>query len=112
VARHCGICAIDYTIISAKLYAPSSSACISDANSRRAGLTDPLISDDGESATERRAFRDGLAEARHQRGQSALRHGRDEFVEHAALAKQRVGAGFGCVGLEQPIHSQAFASGT
>lgn len=36
-------------------------------------------------------------------------HVGDQIVEHAALPKQRVGAGFTRVGLQQPVHAEAFA---
>jgi hypothetical protein len=38
-------------------------------------------------------------------------HGWDQFVEHAALPEQRVSADFRRVGLEQSIHTEAFAGG-
>ena len=44
-----------------------------------------------------------------QRPQAMVRHGGDEFVEHAALTKQRVGAPLGRVGLEVPIIAERFA---
>lgn len=56
-------------------------------------LSNPLISNDRECAAECGALGDGLAEARHQWGEPVLWHGGDEFVEHAALAEQRVRAG-------------------
>lgn len=39
-------------------------------------------------------------------------HGRDEFVEHAALAEQRVCPRLGCVGFEQSVHAEALAGST
>ncbi len=38
-----------------------------------------------------------------------LRHGGDEFVKHAALAKQRVGASRARVGFEMPVIAERFA---
>ncbi len=37
-----------------------------------------------------------------------LWHGRDEFVEHAALPKQRVGASLGRVGFEGVVQNPPF----
>ena len=41
-----------------------------------------------------------------------LGHGGNEFVEHAALAEERMGAGFRGIGLEQPVHAETLAGGT
>ena len=40
-----------------------------------------------------------------------LGHVGDQAVEHTALPKQRVGAGFARVGLQQLVHAEAFADG-
>jgi hypothetical protein len=38
-------------------------------------------------------------------------HGWDQFVEHAALAEEGMGAGFRGIGLEQPVHAECLAGG-
>ena len=38
-----------------------------------------------------------------------FRHGRDELVEHAALTEQQVGAGFGSICFEMPVHAECLA---
>src|SRR5271155_5435800 len=53
---------------------------------------------------------DDLGEFLHQRQEPVLWHVGDEVVEHTALPKQRVSAGFACVGLQEPIHAEAFAN--
>ena len=59
----------------------------------------------------RSARRNGIGEVLHQRREPVLGHVGDQVVEHTALPKQRVGAGFARVGLQQPVHAEAFDDG-
>jgi hypothetical protein len=52
-----------------------------------------------------------LGDALHQGPEPIVTHGWDEFVEHAALAKQRVDTSFGSVGLEYPIIAEPLEIG-
>ena len=54
---------------------------------------------------------DDLAEPFHEGPQSRFGHARDQFVEHAALAEERMGAMLGGVGLEMAVHAEAFSGG-
>jgi hypothetical protein len=71
----------------------------------------PHLSDRPENVSEQRLVLQHAGEALHQRTQPDLRHHRDQIVEHAALAEQRMDAALGCVGLEHPVIAQRFAGG-
>src|SRR5208337_1847828 len=51
------------------------------------------------------ALSDVFAKPLDERPQADLWHVRDQLVEHAALAEERMGPVFGRVGLEMPIHA-------
>ena len=63
----------------------------------------PSFSDGSESIGKDRNLGEYGREPLDQRQQPVLGHGGDELVEQAALAKQRVGASLGGVGLEVPV---------
>ena len=60
---------------------------------------------------ERAILHDDLAEPFHEGPQSRFGHSRDQFVEPAALAEERMGAMLGGVGLEMAVHAEAFSGG-
>src|SRR5208282_768770 len=47
----------------------------------------------------------------HEGPQSRFGHARDQLVEHAALAEERMSAMLGGVGLEMAVHAEAFSGG-
>src|SRR5271168_596679 len=71
----------------------------------------PSFLDDRESLFERAILHDDLAEPFHEGPQSRFGHSRDQFVEHAALAEERMGAMLGGVGLEMAVHAETFSGG-
>lgn len=71
----------------------------------------PHLSNRSENVCEERLLVQHLGEALHQWAQPVVTHGRDEVIEQAALAEQRMGTAFGGVGLEHPIITQGFAGG-
>ena len=71
----------------------------------------PSFSDRSESIGEDWKLGEYGREPLHERQQPVLGHGGDEFVKHAALPEQRVGAPFGGVGFEVPIIAECFACG-
>src|SRR5271170_3121997 len=76
------------------------------------GITSSLIPsflDDRESLFERAILHDDFAEPFHEGPQSRFGHSRDQFVEHAALAEERMGAMLGGVGLEMAVHAETFS---
>src|SRR5207245_10657712 len=74
-------------------------------------LTTPLISDNPESLVEDRLFGEGSCELLDERLEPFLWHIWDQFVERAALAKQRVGACLAGVRLQVAIVAQRLACG-
>ena len=60
---------------------------------------------------ERAILHDDFAEPFHEGPQSRFGHSRDQFVEHAALAEERMGAMLGGVGLEMAVHAETFSGG-
>src|SRR6202453_1483719 len=71
----------------------------------------PSFLDDRESLFERAILHDDFAEPFHEGPQSRFGHSRDQFVEHAALAEERMGAMLGGVGLEMAVHAETFSGG-
>src|SRR5271165_2730790 len=65
----------------------------------------PHFSYEGEGLSQGSALSDVFAKPLDERPQADLWHVRDQLVEHAALAEERMGPVFGRVGLEMPIHA-------
>src|SRR5437763_11596176 len=86
-------------------------ACCSSCRRADSPLTTPLISDNPESLVEDRLFGEGSCELLDERLEPFLWHIWDQFVEHAALAKRRVGACLAGVRLQVAIVAQRLVSG-
>jgi hypothetical protein len=69
----------------------------------------PSFLDDTEHLGEDGLVGQQFGEPLDERAEKEVGHGGDEFVEHAALTEQRMGAAFGGVGLEMPVVAERFA---